>query len=103
MMHSFSLLSSLFLLISSSFSPLPLVVVISTPLLMRRLTGERSRAEEASAGQARLTGVTLTAASMWKGSVVAAKERVHSLSCSLALSPYLSFFLSLSLLLSAVS
>lgn len=38
----------------------------------------------------RLTGVTLTVASMWKGSVVAAKERVRAGVVSLSLSPSLS-------------
>ncbi|MED6292798.1 hypothetical protein CHARACLAT_004178 [Characodon lateralis] len=56
MVHSPPLsLSCLFVLISSClyFPTPPFLVVISNPLLMQRLTGERSTAEEASAAYRR--------------------------------------------------
>ncbi|MEQ2190346.1 hypothetical protein XENOCAPTIV_023898 [Xenoophorus captivus] len=48
-------LSCLFVLVSSClyFPTPPFLVVISNPLLMQRLTGERSTAEEASAAYRR--------------------------------------------------
>lgn len=93
MARSFSFLSLgcfFFLLVSSSFlfffSP-SFSCGDQHPLANAASNWERSKAEKASAGQARLTGVTLTAASMCKGSVVAAKERA----CTVSLSPTLSF------------
>lgn len=97
MARSFSFLSLgcfFFLLVSSSFLSFFFSPSFSCgdqhPLANAASNWERSKAEKASAGQARLTGVTLTAASMWKGSVVAAKERA----CTVSLSPTLSLFLS---------
>lgn len=95
-------LVSFFFLFSSSFFPPssprgdqhPLANAVSEQ-------GEEQDREGECRASARLTGVTLTVASMWKGSVVAAKERACTgLDLSLTLSLSHARTLSLSLTLS---
>lgn len=100
MVHSFFFLSPLRLfLVSSCLFPTPLfLVVISTPLSMQHLTGERSKAED---GECRASAAYRRDVN---SSVVVERIRCSSKrECAVSLAHLLSPSLSLSLLLSAVS